>query len=261
MIKRYLRIWWLFSIASFQTQLNVRWGLALFLIAKVLRFATFTFFLVVLLKTTKVLAGYSLDQTILFFLSFNLLDILSQLFFREVYRFRQAVLFGNFDFYLIKPINPLFRSLFAGPDLLDFITLIPLIFAIIIFINRLHFLNIVSLSIYFFMLVIGFLTALSFHILVLCLGILTTEIDNAIMLYRDIVAMGRMPIDIYMEPIRGILTFIIPVGIMMTFPTKAVLGLLSPIFVIYAILLSIGLFYLSLKIWDLSLRQYSSASS
>ena len=126
MIKRYLKVWWLFTVSSFQIQLNVRWGLALFLFAKILRFATFTFFLIILLNSTKVLAGYSLDQTILFFLSFNFLDILSQLLFREVYRFRPTVLSGTFDFYLIKPINPLFRSLFTGPDLLDFVTFIPL---------------------------------------------------------------------------------------------------------------------------------------
>ena len=260
-MKKYLKVWWLFTVSSFQIQLNVRWGLALFLFAKILRFAIFTFFLVILLNSTKVLAGYSLDQTILFFLSFNFLDILSQLLLREVYRFRSVVLSGTFDFYLIKPINPLFRSLFTGPDLLDFVILIPLIFTIIFFINRLNFFNILNLSGYLIMLTVGFLIALSFHILVLSLGILTTEIDNAIMLYRDIVAMGRMPVDIYMEPIRGFLTFIIPVGIMMTFPAKTLMGMLSPLLIFYSIIFAIFLFFLSLRIWRFTLKKYSSASS
>src|SRR3989344_5994433 len=94
MIKRYLKIWWLFTINSFQAQLSVRWGLALFLIAKILRFALFLFFLIILVKATKSLAGYNLDQVILFFLSFNFLDILSQLLFRDVSRFRGMVLYG-----------------------------------------------------------------------------------------------------------------------------------------------------------------------
>ncbi len=260
-MKKYIRIWWLFVGGSFQTQLNVRWGLALFLIAKILRFATFTLFLVILLKSTKVLAGYSLDQTLVFFLSFNFLDVLSQLLFREVYRFRSIVLSGTLDLYLIKPINPLFRSLLTGPDLLDFVTLIPIIFAIIFFINRLNSFNTLDILGYFLMLIVGFLIALSFHILVLSLGILTTEIDNAVMLYRDLVGLGRMPIDIYMEPIRGILTFIIPVGIMMTFPTKSLLGLLSPELIIYAVIFSLLLFCFSLKSWRYALKQYSSASS
>lgn len=260
-MEKYLKVWWLFMSDSVQSQLSVRWGLVLFLFAKILRFSTFTFFLVVLLNSSKILAGYNLNQTILFFLSFNLLDILSQLLFREVYRFRGVILLGNFDFYLLKPLNPLFRSLLTGPDLLDFITLIPLILAIVYFINRMNLFTIFNLSIYLLMLCIGFLISLSFHIIVLCLGILTTEIDNAIMLYRDIVAMGRMPIDIYIEPIRSFITFIIPVGIMMTFPAKALMGLLSPILIIYALLFSLLLFFLSLKLWGFALKSYSSASS
>ncbi|MBI2196320.1 ABC-2 family transporter protein [Candidatus Daviesbacteria bacterium] len=260
-MKKYLKVWWLYTINSFEVQLNVRWGLILFLFAKILRFAAFAFFLVVLVSSTKVLAGYSLDQVILFFLSFNLLDILSQLLFREVYRFRAAVVSGNFDFYLIKPLNPLFRSLFTGADLLDFITLIPLLLAVAYFINKLQVVGMINLVGFFLMLLVGFLVALSFHILVLSLGILTTEVDNAIFIYRDLIGMGRVPVDIYMEPIRGLITFIIPVGIMMTFPAKALMGLLTWPLMIYAVLFVSFLLYLSLKTWQFAIKRYSSASS
>lgn len=260
-MKRYLKIWWIFTMGSFQIQMNIRWGLGLFLLAKVLRFATFIFFLVILLKQTKSLAGYNLDQIILFFLSFNLVDVLSQLTFREVYRFRPKVLSGTFDFYLIKPISPLFRSLFSGADILDFITLIPLIWAIIYFINKMHLTASSNLLIYLMMLSLGFLIATACHILVLSLGILTTEVDNAIMLYRDIVGLGRMPVDIYMEPVRSLLTFVIPVAVMMTFPAKALMGLLSFHFFFYAVIFTFLLLFLSLKSWNFALKKYSSASS
>lgn len=251
----------MYTINSFQAQLNIRWGLALFMFAKILRFATFTFFLAVLLNNTKILAGYNLDQTILFFLSFNLLDIVSQLLFREVYRFRAAIVTGNFDFYLVKPVSPLFRSLMAGADLLDFMTLIPLVTVIFYFINKLMLLNIIGLISYSVMLLVGFSIALSLHILVLSLGVLTTEVNNTILVYRDLAGMGRVPVDIYMEPIRGFITFIIPVGIMMTFPTKALMGILSPLSIIYSIIFATSLLYLSMAAWNYSLRKYSSASS
>lgn len=260
-IKKYFIVWLRFAINGFQTQLTNRFALVIFLIGKILRFGVLTFFIVLLVGKTKALAGYSLDQTIFFFLTFNLIDILSQLIFREVYRFRQAVVLGTFDFYLVKPINALFRSLMGGPDLIDFITLIPLIGGIIFYINRLHITDFGSLLIYFILIAVGFIIALSFHILVLSLAVITTEIDHAIMMYRDVVGMGRFPIDIYSEPLRGLLTFVIPVGLMMTFPAKAVLGLLSPSMIIYSLSFAIILFYISLKVWDWSLKQYSSASS
>src|SRR5438874_1581239 len=72
-----------------------------------------------------------------------------------------------------------------------------------------------------------FLIALGFHIFVLATGILSTAVDNTVMLYRDLTQMGRLPIEVYQEPLRGFITFIIPVGIMMTYPGQALLGLLS----------------------------------
>lgn len=258
---KYLKIWWLYATASFQVQMVVRWALLIFLLVKILRFGIFIFFIVILVQKTTFLGGYNLDETILFYLSFNLVDILAQLFFREVYRFRPAIVMGTFDFYLIKPISPLFRSLATGPDLIDFFTLIPLIFAIGYFINRLNITDPIAIVMYIFLILVGLTIALSFHILVLSLAVVTTEIDHAVMVYRDIAAMGRMPIDIYIEPIRAFLTFIIPVGIMMSFPTKSLLGLLSPFNIIYACFFAIILFLISLKVWSYSLRQYSSASS
>lgn len=235
--------------------------MVVFLIGKLLRFGMFTFFIVVLVSQTQALAGYSLNQTLLFFLTFNLVDILGQLLFRDVYRFRQAVVTGTFDYYLIKPINSLFRSLASGPDLLDFITLIPLLGAIVYLINKLQVGNIENVLVYVALIIASFVISLSFHVLVLSLAILTTEIDHAIMMYRDISGMGRFPIDIYREPIRGLLTFAIPVGIMMSFPVKSLLGFLSPILIIYAIVFAFGFLFVSLKVWGYSLRQYSSASS
>lgn len=259
--KKYFLVWLRFAINGFQSQALNRFALIVFLLGKILRFGVFTFFIVVLVNKTKSLAGYNLDQTIFFFLSFNLIDILTQLLFREVYRFRQAVVDGTFDFYLIRPINALYRSLLGGPDLIDFITLIPLVGAIIFFMNRLSINDLFSIFLYIVLISCGFLIALSFHILVLSLAVVTTEIDHAIMMYRDVIGLGRFPIDIYREPIRGFLTFIIPVGIMMSFPTKALFELLNPALYIYALTFSIIIFYFSLKVWNWSLKSYSSASS
>lgn len=260
-MKKYFLVWLKYASLGFMSQINNRFALSILLLGKLLRFSMFAIFIVVLVKNTKSLAGYSLDQTIFFFLSFNLVDILSQLIFREVYRFRQAVVTGTFDFYLTKPISALFRSLMAGPDLIDLITLFPLLTALIYFMNRLQITEISSILLYSLLIGVAFIIALSFHILVLALAVVTTEIDHAIMMYRDIVGMGRFPIDIYIEPLRGFLTFIIPVGIMMSFPAKSLLGILSPGLIIYSIIFAAILFYVSLKIWHASLKEYSSASS
>jgi ABC-2 type transport system permease protein len=73
--------------------------------------------------------------------------------------------------------------------------------------------------------------------------------------------MGRFPTDIYQKGIQAILTFTIPVVVLVTVPAKALMGLLSWQWVIFSFLIS-GIFLLgSLKFWKYALRQYSSASS
>ncbi|MBI4990875.1 ABC-2 family transporter protein [Candidatus Gottesmanbacteria bacterium] len=258
---RYIKVWLILSINSFQTFFLSRFGAVIFLTGKIVRFILYLVFLVLLVSKTKILAGYNLWQVILFYLTFNFIDSITQMLFREVYRFRQYILSGNFDLLLVKPVNSLFRILFGGTDFLDFITLLPFIIFIIIVIAQLPQISLLGLLFYLLLLINAITIAMSFHILVMALAILTLEIDHAIMIYRDFTGMGKLPVDIYGEPLRSFVTFVIPVGIMMTFPVKSLVGLLSFDAVIMAFVFGIILFIVSLTVWNYSLRQYTSASS
>lgn len=260
-MRRYLKVWYLLTINSFSTALFSRLGAILFLLGKILRFLFFLGFLVILVSQTKVLAGYTIYQVVFFFLTFNLIDTLAQLFFREVYRFRPKVVRGDFDLDLVKPISPLFKALAGGADPLDLFMLIPHLGILLFVVNKLSINSPLFIFLFLFLLFNSFFIATGFHILVLSLGILTTEVDHSIMIYRDLTQMGRVPIDIYQQPVRALLTFVIPVGIMMTFPVKALMGLLSVSGVIVSFIFGLGFFFFSLFIWRYSLTQYASASS
>lgn len=213
------------------TTLTQRLGLIVFLLGKIMRFALFLIFLIFLLKGTKNLAGYNLNQTVFFFLTFNLIDITSQFLFREVYRFRQYIVTGSFDLSLVKPISALFRSLMGGADIIDLITIPPLVIALIVIGKSLN-PTFLSVLLYFVLLINGLLIATAFHIAVLSLGIITFEIDHTIMIYRDLTSLGRLPIDIYKQPLQGILTYLIPVGIMISLPAKTLMGRGSPLIIL-----------------------------
>jgi ABC-2 type transport system permease protein len=261
MIGRYIKIWWKLTLATTQISFQSRFGAVLFLIGKILRFVLFLFFLIVLVGRTNVIAGYTLWEIIFFYATFNFLDTLPQFLFRNVYRFRQQVITGYFDNLLIKPVPSIFHPLFGGSDILDLVILTASTF--FIFYSGLYIDNVTIFSIlaYLALLINGFLIATGFHIFVLGSGILTTTVDNTIMLYRDLTQMGRLPIEIYQEPLRGIITFVVPVGIMMTFPVKAMLGLLSWQSICLAFAIGIGSIILSMRFWKFALSKYVSASS
>jgi len=259
-LKKYFKIWLLMSKNSFLAVFNQRMALSIFLIGKILRFFFFFVFIIFLLKGTKSLAGYNLNQTLLFFFTFNLVDTISQFLFREVYRFRPLIVSGGFDLVLSKPVNALFRSLMGGADVIDLITIIPLTIATFYIASLLN-PSILHTTFYILLVLNGLIIASAFHIFVLGLGIVTLEIDRTIMIYRDLFNLGRFPIDIYKEPLRGIITFLIPIGVMVSFPAKAIMGLMTPMGILWSIVFVILTLFLSLKFWNFAFKKYTSASS
>lgn len=232
----------------------------MFLFAKLVRYGLFMSFLYFLVSGVGAVGGYTRSQMILFYIFFNLIDTAVQLLFREVYRFRPKIVSGSFDMDLVKPVNPLIRSLLGGPDFIDAGTLIILV------ILAGYFSTHVSLNpIYFFptlfMLVNTFFLATAFHICVLSLGILTLTVDHLIMVYRDLTSLVRIPVDVFAQPLRALITFVIPVGIMFTFPAKTLLGLLSWRLLLISFAIGLTSLFLSLRFWRFALRHYSSASS
>ncbi len=261
-MKKYLKVWLQLAHISFAEQLATRFSSILFLVGKIARFALFLVFLISLTARSGGLAGYTADQAIVFFLVFNLADILTQLFFRGVYFFRQKVVSGEFDFYLVKPMNPLFRIIAGYTDFLDLITLFALaVYAFVFFRNSPLVITPQSAILFIVMLILSFLITLAIHIIVVAIGIITTEVDHTIMIYRDLTQMGRIPIDIYAQPVRIALTYLIPIAVMITVPAQALLGLISPSIIFISLLLTSFFLLLSLRLFRYALSQYSSASS
>lgn len=253
-----MRLFFLYSLFSLKTVMQARAGILLFVIGKALRVIFLFVFLIILFQNTRLIKGYSFSQLVVFYLTYNLIDTCSQIIFREVYRFRPLVVSGEFDMVLLKPFHPFIKILIGGIDFIDIVFLIPYIFGIAYMIGRLPNINIFTITLYLGLLINTFIIATSFHILVLAIGILTTEVDHTIMIYRDITALGRFPIDIYQNPFKDIFTFIIPIGIMMTFPSYALFGLLSNTMLLISCIISAILLIFSLYTWNYALKKYQS---
>lgn len=256
--KTYWLVWKTSALLSIQTAFENRFAAALFVVSKFMRFVFFTIFLLTITQHQTSVGGYTGEQLFLFFLVFNLFDLFGQILFRGIYWFRQQIISGEFDFRLVKPLNELFLALTRQIDILD----VPLLIIVIILLIKQP---ISLLPIEWFIAMLFFIAALitivAFHILVACIGVITTEVDNVIMIYRDASSMARFPVDIYSEIIRGLLTFVLPIGLAFSFPAKALMGLMALHHAVIALVAAMLVLFISLRLWDYSLKQYSSASS
>jgi len=264
---RYFRIWRRLAVMSFMVQAESFISSFGYLLGKLVRIGFFLFFLYSIFKHTDALAGYSLPEVALFFLTFNIVDILAQLFFRGIYGIRSLIREGDFDYFLIQPANVLFRVAFQTVDFLDVVTILPVL-AITFYVLRIiggpgaaQVIPLTHWILYGLLILNGLLIAFAIHIAVASLAVMTQELENTIWIYRDLMTLGRFPSDIYDAPMRAILTFIVPVAVMVSFPAKAFLGKLGPWWLLHAFFMAMTAMALSLYFWQFATRRYTSVSS
>lgn len=260
-MKKYFLVWIQLTKNAFSTMLSSRIDSASYLLGKILRFFFFLFLIHGIFQYTHELAGYTKDQVILFFLTYNLIDVTAQAFFRGIYFLKNDVRKGNFDFFLVRPINPLFYTLTKLTDFLDFTFLIPIVYLTVQTIQKLGGSFPLSIEMYILFLFFGFMVVLGIHILTAALIIRTVESDQIIWFYRECMTLGRFPPEIFSQKIQFIFTFIIPVIVASGFPVKALFGTISLPF--FGITLAITLLFFggSILFWKHNVRYYSSASS
>jgi len=265
-MKRYWTVWKRLAVMAFLMQFTNRWSSLGWLSGKFIRLAFFVLFIVSIFRHVPSVAGYSLEAVALFFLTFNLIDIVSQVLIRGIYMVGRDIREGDMDFYLIQPINPLFRVCSNLVDFLDFLTLIPVLGLIFwVFPHILAGFSALELlkngMLYAVLCLNGLVIAFSIHVWVAALTVRTQQMEETIWIYRDLVNLGRFPVDIYTPFLQGILTFIFPIAVMVSYPSKALLGILSTGKILLAFALSAVFLITALAAWKESLRHYSSVSS
>ena len=261
LLRKYWRIWLRTASMAMQAQLTYRLGSFGFLLGKMIRLFFFFAFMAAVFQHVETVAGYSLVETALFFMTFNLVDMTAQILFRGVYGARRTVSEGDFDFYLVQPCSPLFRMTCSTVDFLDVITIIPVIVMTGIVFARLPAMGWERYGAYGLLLANGVALIYAIHVFVAALAVRTQEMENAIWIYRDVMFMGKFPVDIYAPAVRWALTLGIPIAVMTTFPAKALLGRLSAGWIIYALALTGVALPLSWLFWRNSVSRYTSSSS
>lgn len=258
---KYLRIWLRTAGMAMQAQLTYRLGSFGFLIGKMIRLVFFFAFVAAVFRHVESVAGYTLEQTALFFLTYNLVDMSAMIFFRGVYGARRTVAEGDFDFYLVQPCSPLFRMVCSTVDFLDLLTIVPVLCLTVMVFGRLPPEGWQQYAAYF--LLVGNAVALMFaiHVAVAALAVRTHEMDNAIWVFRHVMFMGRFPADVYGPPVRLALTLLVPVAVMTSFPAEAFMGRLSPAWSAYALALTAASVAGSVWFWRACVARYTSSSS
>jgi ABC-2 type transport system permease protein len=261
-LRRHARVWWRLVQNSFSTQMSTSFGSAGYLLGKFLRIGFFLIYLITIFKSVPSLKGYGVAEVVLFFMTFNIIDVGGQFLFRGLYGVKFLIEEGDFDKIITQPVHALFRISSMNVDLLDLVTLVPIGVIMWFTIGRLPgTVTSSELFRYFLMIANAMVLTYAFHVFIGALSVRTQEFEGAMWVYRDITTLGRFPVSIYSDAIRWAFVTVVPIAVMVSFPAQALLGLLSWKAVAYAIGLSIFFHLLAQWFWRSSLREYTSISS
>lgn len=261
-MRKYLKVYKILAIHNFSLLVSSRLDFWLLITGKLIRMGLVLLMIASIFNFVPTLAGYSRPAILLFFATFNIVDILAQaIFFRGFWHIQTLVRRGDFDQILGSPINNLFLSGFRIVDWMDILTLIPAAAILVYTFSLFPSMHWWFLFLYALLVLNGVLIAFAINVFIASLNFYTPETENAFLLYRDLVYTARFPTEIFAEPLRLIFTFALPIAVIVAFPAKAFLGILDWKSVWYAFALSSVLIFSVVKFWNASLKHYSSASS
>ncbi|GCE16729.1 ABC transporter permease [Dictyobacter kobayashii] len=178
-------------------------------------------------------------------------------------RLSEYVRLGTFDYVLTKPVNSQF---FISLRNIGINNVSDPLFGIGLIIYGLYQShntpNLLQVLFFILLMISAMIILYSLNLIIHIPTFWLVNLDQIDILTTRLLETARFPLAFYQNPLlRNLLTFVIPVAFMTTFPAQALLGRSDWPVVLGAVLLASTLFTLSAAFWRFALIYYSGASS
>ncbi len=261
-MRHYWRIYSTFFKSSLARELQFRANF----FAKILQNTVwFTFFLVILFVVyakVDTIAGWDRSQAQILGATLYIVSSLNNLLTYAVLEIPNHVRQGTLDFIVTKPVDSQFwvsMRKFNFAEIGSFLAGIVLVVVSIVGM-KMH-PSFVQCLLYFIGIFCAVINLYGFQLALMTTGIYFIRIDNLWVLGETASGLGRYPMDIYPNPLRAMLTYLLPVAFFSYYPSLQLVRGANWAIAGQGILFSIVFFVLSRAWWRYSMKHYSSASS
>ena len=262
-MKKYLKVINLFFQTAFARQLAYKTNLIIDLISVSGSIIGSIFILSLFYKGNNNLGGWSWEEALIIQSLFIILSGITNILFKpNLTEIIEHIREGTLDFIILKPIDSQFT--------LSFRTFAPAgISEILVGISLLIFLinttkNFISFPSFIFFIIMyssAIIIIYSFWFLVATTSIWFVQTMSISEVLRNILISSRYPIDAFPASLKLLLTYLIPVSFLTTFPAKTILGNFDIINILTSLVMAFTAFSLSRIFWKFALKYYTSASS
>ena len=260
---RYLRLLALFVRTELQFALEYRVNLVLELMQMVVVAGTSVAAVLILFSYTEVMNGWTLGQMVVLLGVYYVVQGAEELVFQPSFeRFMQHVREGTLDFILLKPVSSQFMVSFRHFQTVQVLQVLLGVGIAGVGVARLT--GTVTLTS-----ALGFAVTLAcglvlIYALLLVLSTLAfwfVRVDNLLAIFWAFIDAARFPIDIYPGWLRLTMSTVVPVGIAVTIPAKAIAGLLDLQTLGLVVVATGAAWLVSRAFWKRGLRSYTGASA
>lgn len=260
---RYLKLYLHFLRFSFSKAMEFRFDFTFRILMDIIYYFVNILFFKVIYLHTPILAGWNEGQMMVFVSIYLLVDALNMtIFSTNMWWLPYYINKGELDYYLIRPVSPLFFLSLREFSANSFLNLLVAVGIFIWSLLSYPFSISVTQFILLIMLIING-TLLYYCIqLLLVLPVFWTQSTRGFsdLFYTLQLAMER-PDRIYKGWLRVLFTVLLPFALIASFPARIFMENLNWPIIIQLILVTIGIWIFAIFVWRKGLKNYSSASS
>lgn len=211
---------------------------------------------------TQTLAGWSLSESIVLLGTFQVVSgIFATYVEPNLHWFAGQVRDGKLDTILVQPVPSLFLISLGRCEPLSLsqaaMGLLTISLGLSNGSSHLSWWGIIS---WLLLVGVGLVIAWASRVLMASISLWAPSIELDV-LYSALWQFGRYPVEIYGQPLRFLLTYILPFAFLSTFPARALFGRIDPPALLLGIAMAGMAVILVQIVWKVGLRRYTSATS
>ncbi len=219
--------------------------------------------IVLLTSKTSNIYGWKRDEIILISTVYSIvIGIFHTVLSRNFDRFSRIVNLGELDLLLTKPIDSQFS---VSMWVFNYTSIARIILGVLLtwyMVQRMQLnVGLVEIASFVVLTIFGIVLLYSIWFLFTTITIWFTRLSNIVDLMYFMTGFARFPKEMYQQLTEFIFLFILPLSLVVTIPTKAILNRILLGEVGELIILTLGLFIATRMFWKFALRFYTSASS
>jgi ABC-2 type transport system permease protein len=260
---RYLRLLRLFARTELQFALEYRVNLVLEIMQMLVVSGTSIAAVLILFAYTQVMNGWTLGQMVVLLGVYYIVQGAEELVMQPSFeRFMEHVREGTLDFILLKPVSSQFMVSFRHFQTVQTLQVVlGLIITVVGLANLATVVTVASALTFAVTLACGFVLIYALLLVLSTLAFWFVRVDNLLAIFWAFIDAGRFPIDIYPGWLRLTMSTVVPVGIAVTVPAKAIAGLVDAQTLGLVLAATLAAWIVSRAFWRVGLRNYTGASA